>query len=452
MTARPRVLAVAPYCDGTDVGEAWCAYMWVRELSRHADITLITQARPGRTPLSDQLAGVRVIARPEPGWALRMERLNAMAKLSYPGFYRWAKRQARDLLRSGPGFDIGHQFSPIALRFPSPLAGLGLPYVLGPLGGSLSTPDAFRGECESAAWYTRLRGLDTWRLKWDPVLKASYRGAAAVLGVAPYVRDLIGGDSLTRFTVMSELGVEQLQPARRDGKPARQGLRLLHVGRGVRTKGLRDCVRALARLRDIPGLHLDVAGKGEEMPICQALARALNVDHMITFHGQISRAEVDRLYRQADIFCFPSFREPSGSVIFEALGFGLPVIAADRGGPGHVIDDSCGVKIPVTDPDTYAADIAAAVRTLAGDAALRRRMADGAIRKMAAVGLWPAKIAALLDLYRDIAAQNPERDTTHKGDMGPKGKETHTSWPHTPETPKSLPSHPVVDTGSSFCA
>lgn len=431
MTYRPKVLALAPYCDGTDVGEAWCAFQWVNELSKEADVTLLSLERPGRKPLMEQLENTRVISQAEPSWARSHERLNAMAKLSYRTYFSWAKKQIRALLADGQQFDVAHQFSPIALRFPSPLKHFSIPYVLGPLGGSLSTPDAFKAECETAAWYTRLRGIDSFRLRYDPLLKSSYRKASAVLGVAPYVECLLQHCNVQRFEVMSELGIAAVK-APSPEKFGRKGVRLLHVGRGVRTKGLRDLIRALAHLKDVEGLHLDVAGKGPEMPVCEKLAHDLGVAHLVTFHGQIARADVDKLYAQADLFAFPSFREPSGSVIYEALSHGVPSIVADRGGPGYVVDDTCGFRVPVTDPETFSLQIANAIRTLAGMPELRRSLSEGAILKMQQIALWPSKIAALLDLYQSIEIQQNER------------KENPCQ-----SKQKSLQLHQAVGTGSS---
>ncbi|MBL4838883.1 MAG: glycosyltransferase [Kordiimonadaceae bacterium] len=402
MTKTLNVLVIVPHCDGSDVGEAWCAHMWVSELAKRANVTLITQQRPGRIALEQQLPNVRIIARQEPAWALKFPRLNAMAKLSYPGFYFWAKRQIHTLLKNEEHFDVAHQFSPLALRFPTPLMAFNIPYVLGPLGGSLSTPSAFKKECGSAAWFTRLRTFDRLRLAWDPFLKRSYHKASAVLGVAPYVGTLLENAHLTRFDIESELGLSSLHSQKHQPDGSQKGLRLLHVGRGVRSKGLRDCIRALANLEDLDGIHLDVAGSGEEMPICKALATKLGVRDRITFHGQIDRKEVDHLYEQADVFCFPSFREPSGSVIFEAMSYGIPVITADRGGPGHVIDDSCGVKVAVTDTKEYPKNIALAVRALALMPGLRQTLSDGALVKMSTIAMWPEKISRLLKLYQEI--------------------------------------------------
>lgn len=436
MSRKLHVLAVAPYCDGTDVGEAHCAYMWIKELSKEAQVTVITQHRSGRLPLKKQLPNVRVLARREPTWTTRFERLNAMAKLAYPGFLKWAKKVIREQIKEGVTFDIGHQFSPIALRYPSPLNGSGIPYVIGPLGGSLETPEGFKKECGSSAFFTRLRGLDKMRLKYDAALKKTYREAELVLGVAPYVEDLLKPAEIKRFEVMSELGVAALSPPSEDKFLNTGSLRILHVGRGVRTKGLRDVIRAMALVSDLPGLHLDVAGKGEEMPICEALAAKLGLKHRVTFHGQIPREKVDELYKKADVFCFPSFREPSGSVIFEALSHGLPAIVANYGGPGHVIDDTCGFQVPVTKPGQFEEDIAAALRTVARMPELRHSLSNGATAKMQSVAIWPTKISNLQKYYEQILQSKSNVQ-----------EEKQQCVRH----PKFLQSHQAEATGSNSC-
>jgi glycosyltransferase involved in cell wall biosynthesis len=405
MQRRFKVLAVAPHCDGLDVGEAWCAYQWVRNLATVADVTLLTLRREGRVPPSQQLHNVEVIEWDEQRHFKRFERINSMLKPGYFSFYRKARKWITAALAAGRTFDIGHQFTPIALRYPSPLAKFSFPYVIGPLGGSLDTPDAFVPECRSAPWYTRLRSLDQLRLRKDRVLRQSYAGASALLGVAPYVGELLAPVKPQRFEVISELGIDRLAPQHdRDGKA--NSLRLVHVGRGVRTKGLRDAIRAIALLPDDLDVGLDVAGRGEEISICQAEARRLGVADQIRFHGQVERAAVEDLYAQADAFLFPSFREPSGSVIFEALRHGLPVITIDRGGPGYVVDESCGLTVPARTPEQLPADLAEAIELLARDVDYRRRLSAGARRRVETIGLWTNKIQWLVALYDELVEEH----------------------------------------------
>jgi len=406
MNDSPRVLALAPYCDGLDVGEAWCAHQWITHLARRARVTLLTLRRANREPASAQLPGVEVVEWDERLAPQRFSRFASMLKPGYLAFHAEARRWIGAALAAGRQFDVAHQFTPVALRYPSPLAGFPIPYVLGPLAGSLDTPAGFAAECGSAAWYTRLRGLDRWRLRCDPLLRRSYAGAAAVLGVAPYVGELLAP---RRFETISELGFDALAPAH-ERAPAAGPLKLLHVGRAVRTKGLRDCVRALAQLPADVDVRLDVAGQGEETAICRAEAGRLGVGERIGFRGQIPRAAVEQLYAGADAFLFPSFREPSGSVVFEALRHGLPVITTDRGGPGYVVDANCGITVPAVDPAQLAGALAGAITQLARDPQLRARLAAGARARVGAIGLWENKIGWLLDLYAELirVPGNPE--------------------------------------------
>ena len=407
MSGKPSVLALAPYCDGEDVGEAWCAHQWIANLAPHASVTLLTLRRKGRTPASIQLPHVEVVEWDEILSSGRFSRLASMMKPGYVGYYTAVRRWIAGALAGGRRFDIAQQFSPIALRYPSPLAEFPVPYVMGPLGGSLETPDGFADECRSSAWYTRLRGLDRFRLQRDPMLRRTYSRAAAVLGVAPYVQDLLEHARPHRFEVMSELGIDSLAPDHAAVSPGGR-LNLVHVGRAVRTKGLRDCIRAIARLPDDVSVHLHVAGQGEETAACLAEAQSLGVSDRVTFHGQVSRAAVEKLYARADVFLFPSFREPSGSVVFEALRHGLPVITTDRGGPGFVIDDSCGITVPAINPDQLAGDLAAAISRIARDGSLRGRLARGARERVARIGLWENKIRWLLALYAELLDANDQ--------------------------------------------
>ena len=112
--------------------------------------------------------------------------------------------------------------------------------------------------------------------------------------------------------------------------------------------------------------------------------------------------EYKKKHKKADIFLFPSFREPSGSVIFEALRHGLCVVTADRGGPGHVIDETCGKKADPVTPEIYAAELAAHVRALASDPDQLAALSKGARFKAESIGLWPGKLQRLMAIYENI--------------------------------------------------
>ncbi len=403
-----KVLLIAPNIDAADVGEAFVAYKWAQSLSAHAELTVLAFQRAGRPELEQQLPDARVVTWPEPAWARKHERLNAMLKPAWPVFAKCVRKFVRRALCDGERFDIAHQLMPQAARYTSPLRHFNMPYIIGPLGGALDTPAAFRKEAGSAPLFTRLRALDQMRLKYDPWLRGSYSGAACILGVAPYMREVLSDVPLRQFESMLELGIEEVSIAG-TRMPASGTMRVLHVGRGVRTKGLRDTVRAMAELKDLPKVTLTSAGGGEEIEICRAEAERLGVSDRVTFLGRISREKVEQLYACHDLFCFPSFREPAGGVLYEAMRHGLPVITADRGGPAWIIDETCGLRVPVTTPENFAKEISQRLRQMALDPEERCRLGRGARTKVAREGLWSVKAFGLIDLYKStLAAQMGE--------------------------------------------
>jgi glycosyltransferase involved in cell wall biosynthesis len=182
---------------------------------------------------------------------------------------------------------------------------------------------------------------------------------------------------------------------------------LLFVGRVIRSKGVRDAVRALAKLTDCDRLMFDVVGDGDDLAACKSEAEELGVSGLVTFHGRLPRNDIDAFYARADVFVFPSFREPSGNVVLEAMSYGLAMVVADRGGPGFVVDEACGFRVPVADPQQFADGIAACIRRLAAEPRLVESMGAAAREKIRQKFLWDAKVERLEEIYRSVLA-SPE--------------------------------------------
>jgi glycosyltransferase involved in cell wall biosynthesis len=400
-----KLLLIAPACDGEDIGEAWVAYQWVSRLAARHDVTVLTYHKRGHTPLSQQLPGVRIVEWAEPPGLSRAERFNSMLMPGYIPFYYRARKWVRGALAAGEQFDLVHQPVPVGIRYPSPVAGLGIPFIMGPVGGSLQSPPGFAAEEGTTPWYVRLRAVDQLRLRRDPLLRRSYEEAACVIGIAPYVKETLAGVRVQRFEIMSETGLEEL-PEPVDRSDHRGDVRLIFVGRIVRTKGVRDAIRALALAGDIPAVF-DVVGDGFDRAACESLAAELGVAKRVHFHGWLPHSQIGSLYRAADVFLFPSYREPGGNVIFEAMGHGLPAIVSDLGGPANVVDDTCGIRVHPVEPEQYARDLATAITSLVTDGELRRRFTAGARRRVAEVGLWESRVRRLESVFGTIVPDRP---------------------------------------------
>ncbi len=404
--SRIKLLLIAPLFDANVPGESWSTYKWVEGLSRHCDVTVLTTHSSGWDIANSPSEALEVIDWPDVTLPNRFARVNHEMNPGYIIFYHRVRRWIKERLRDGWDFDLVHQINPLALRYPSPVAGLNIRYVMGPLAGSLTTPRGFAGEGTDKQWFRQLRHLDKFRLRYDPLLKRTYRDAELILGVAPYVRALLEHCKIKRFEIMSETGVDSVSKAKRVALVAGRPLRLLFVGRVIRTKGVIDAIRAVAiALRKYP-LRYDIIGDGDHKQACEEEATRLGICDHVHFHGWLPRAELDSWYQSADIFLFPSFREPSGNVVYESLKHGLPVITSNLGGPGYVVDDTCGIRVVPSNPAEYAERLSCAIQELASDLERLMKMSDAASDRLEKLALWDTKIQQMLRWYHLILDPN----------------------------------------------
>lgn len=393
-----QVLIHALRLDAEDVGETMTALKLVREMSELADLTVLALENFKGPPLREQLPKAEVVTWPEPAWAHRFDRLRSMAHPTFFVLAAQVQRWIREAKANGRRWDIAHQITPRAPRYPSIHRKFDTPYVIGSLGGALPTPDAFKAEAGGEKWYARLRGLDQVRFRYDPFLRASYRKAAMIVGVAPYMRDVLAAAPIARYESFLGIGVDDVEaPQVRQASGDR--LKLLHVGRAIRTKGLRDAVRALGRLKDLPGVTLTSIGDGEEIPVCREIAAQLGVADRVEFLGRLPRKDIEAHYASSDVFVFPSTKESMGGVLFEAMRWSLPVITVRAGGPDYIVDERCGLKVDVGDPDSQPRALAAAIEQLLKDPDLRARLGAGGRQKLIDEQLWPIKAKRMIEIY-----------------------------------------------------
>jgi glycosyltransferase involved in cell wall biosynthesis len=94
----------------------------------------------------------------------------------------------------------------------------------------------------------------------------------------------------------------------------------------------------------------------------------------LILRGWAHRDDVLRAMGRATAIVFPSlWPEPLSRVLLEGLALGAPMAAMDTGGTREIIEDAQSGLV-VTD----AASLSDAIGRLAGEAALRRRLGEGA--------------------------------------------------------------------------
>ena len=194
------------------------------------------------------------------------------------------------------------------------------------------------------------------------------------------------GVQLDRFR---PLGAEEKAERRRALGLAEEGRLFFYAAEFNRNKNQQLLLHALSKVRQEPGapaVRLALAGSGPLLPACRELAERLGIADRVDFLGY--RDDVAELLPACDIAVASSFREGLPVNIMEAMASGLPVIAAENRGHHELVAD--GVNGYLVDPND-ADGFARRMEELAADEALRRRMGEESLARVAAYSVQEVK-------------------------------------------------------------
>ena len=145
---------------------------------------------------------------------------------------------------------------------------------------------------------------------------------------------------------------------------------LVSVGELNENKNHQVVLKAISMLND-SNIHYAVAGRGNKSGDLTELAKKLGISDQ--FHLLGYRNDIAKIYKSADICCFPSIREGLGLAAIEGMAAGLPLIAADNRGTRDFCQN--GVNGFMCDPFSPQ-DFADAISKLLNDNCLCARMGN----------------------------------------------------------------------------
>jgi len=176
------------------------------------------------------------------------------------------------------------------------------------------------------------------------------------------------------------------------------------VGSLIHRKAVDIALRAFAALRTRTHSHLLLCGSGPDRAALETLAAALGVQNRTTFLGECSQAGA--VLRDAtDVLLAPSRDESFGLTLAEAGLFGIPSVASDIAAHQEVVGEDAGLIVPVED----VAAMAGALDRIVTDQALRRRLGEGARRRVTSMFLITRYVREFENTYAGLIAR-PSRE------------------------------------------
>jgi glycosyltransferase involved in cell wall biosynthesis/GT2 family glycosyltransferase len=149
--------------------------------------------------------------------------------------------------------------------------------------------------------------------------------------------------------------LELFHPGEEPANPERRARSVLYVGSLEYKKGVMILAQAFEQLlRRLPDARLVLIGDGGEEALLRTYFTDAGISGSVEWLGRQSRDGVARWMRSVDVLCAPSFGEPYGQNILEALASGKPVVATNAGGHPYLVDHRNGANVKPGDVNGFA--------------------------------------------------------------------------------------------------
>jgi len=325
-------------------------WSWATELARIGhEVTVITRSTNRAAIESEPGHGaLKFLYYDLPGSIQRMRTI-PFGKVPYYVAWQWcAARHLKRMFAAVP-FDLVHHITYVSARYPSFMGSLDIPFWFGPVSGGEVVPTRLRpGLSAGQRCREWLRDVSNGFVRLDPLMRKTFQRADRIF-VTPDTLPILPRNCRQKSTVRLAIGLQEsaLTPQSASSLNESSRVRLLYVGRLLEWKGIDIALHAIARIkRRFPEILFTIVGQGPARTRLQQLAEQLDLQANVQWGGWQPQFRLCEHYQSADLLLFPSLRDSGGMVVLEALAHGLPVVCTDVGGPGLIVDSTCGRVLP----------------------------------------------------------------------------------------------------------
>jgi glycosyltransferase involved in cell wall biosynthesis len=281
-----------------------------------------------------------------PQWALWLKK-HAWFSFFYFMLWQWgAYRLAAKHHRDKP-FDAVYHVTFVTAKFGSFMGKLGVPFILGPIAGGESAPLRLRRSMPFTGKVRELlRDFGIILQRYSPLTRSAFSTAKRIYVTSADSMRLV--PVKYRFKTSVHLAIATHGHAVQDHKRHPPEFpRFIFAGQLIHLKGVHLAIRALAEAgKVLPTVTLSLVGAGPAEQWLRSMANRLSLSEAVEFIGQLPRHKLLDLMSGYTALVFPSLHDTGGMVVLEALSLGVPVICLDLGGPGVIVNSSCGIVIP----------------------------------------------------------------------------------------------------------
>lgn len=324
----------------------------------------------------------------------------------YKHYKNWQKSTleiAKEIVAK-EGIDIIHQLNMVGFREPGYLWKIeNIPFVWGPIGGLKQFPIAYlKGAGLKMKLFNQLKNIiNICQLKYDQRVNQALKRADLLISSIPDSYRALKKHKGLESEWIPETGcfiTEDLPTNRFDS----QEFHVVWVGKFDFRKQLTLALKSLAQANN-RNIVLNVFGAGNEQQEngARQLAKDLNIETQVVWHGALPNEEIQKAMQKAQLFFFTSVSEETSTVVLEAISNRLPVLCFDACGFGAVIDNQVGRKISLSDPGKSAAEFARELNFLESNREYLKKLSQNCKAHQEKLS-WHTKAILMSNLYQRI--------------------------------------------------
>ena len=276
--------------------------------------------------------------------------------------YMWTTRRILRRLRKVERIDLIHQMNPVFAGLSLGLLGCGLPVVLGTYvarwpGGELRDEDR-------SALQIMFLAAGRWMINLTHQAQAT-----ALLVTTPAAMNRIPLPVLSRrksHVIRHGINADMFAPEPGWQEVARTRVpTILFYAHLDRRKGIFVLIDAFgAVLRSIPEARLIIVGRGDHAEEVYEHVRNCGYGSRVEIRGRLEREDAPALLRDCSVYCLPSFGEPYGMTLLEAMACARPVVVTKAGGLPYVMAERGGISVPPGDATALADALISILRSV----------------------------------------------------------------------------------------
>ena len=403
-----RILISAYACSPFQGSEASMGWGFINELSKHHKLTVFVESEKFQSD-------IEIFLKDDTNYSkinfiyVRKRRNRWLRKIWPPSYYKYYKEwhlnvfQIAKDLHSKEKLDLVHQLTMSGFREPGFLWKIDAPFVWGPVGAMGYFPKQFLTHIGAKGFihYVAYNFYNFMHMNFlRRPKKAAKKAGIGLISATTDNKERFFQHWNANSTLINEIGIPHFKnnngvSLRQEAEP----LRIVWSGLHTPRKALNIGLKSLSLLPDEIDWELHILGDGEVSYKWKNYAKSLGISNKCIFHGMVDRDKVLEVMTGSHLMLITSLRDLTSAVTVESISMALPVICLDHSGFSDVIDDTCGIKIPLTNFNQVTSDISNAVKKLALDNSYREMLSIGAMKRAESFS-WDKKVQDLNNIYK----------------------------------------------------